>query len=197
MSRNHAGIKSTLDQFATPVVGTAAGLHRDQTARRQISTPKQKLFSLQSAVSEHITARIHCMHLNHIFGQINADSGYLTHGTSPSAWVLRLTFLQSNLGIQRLFDGSGKSLRIHIGVDADSGLVHTVRGTAGHVADVTEGSSLLHGEETVVFADAGYQGANKRPDAHPGVRWHVAMHPGKRKKLDKAGSPIYALMANP
>ena len=85
-------------------------------------------------------------------------------------------------------------MKAHIGVDADSGLVHTVRGTAGHVADVTEGSSLLHGEETVVFADAGYQGANKRADAHPGVRWHVAMHPGKRKKLDKAGSPIDALI---
>ena len=32
-------------------------------------------------------------------------------------------------------------MKAHIGVDADSGLVHTVRGTAGHVADVTEGSS--------------------------------------------------------
>ena len=47
-------------------------------------------------------------------------------------------------------------MKAHIGVDADSGLVHTVRGTAGHVADVTEGNSLLHGEEAVVFADAGY-----------------------------------------
>ncbi len=47
-------------------------------------------------------------------------------------------------------------MKAHIGVDADSALVHTVRGTAGHVADVTEGNSLLHGEETVVFADAGY-----------------------------------------
>ena len=85
-------------------------------------------------------------------------------------------------------------MKAHIGVDADSGLVHSVRGTAGHVADVTEGSSLLHGEEAVVFADAGYQGADKRPDANPSVRWHVAMRPGKRKKLDKAGNPIDALI---
>ena len=32
-------------------------------------------------------------------------------------------------------------MKAHIGVDADSGLVHAVRGTAGHVADVTEGNS--------------------------------------------------------
>jgi len=85
-------------------------------------------------------------------------------------------------------------MKAHIGVDADSGLVHTVRGTAGHVADVNEGNGLLHGEETVVFADSGYQCADKRPDAKPNAQWHVAMRPGKRKKLDKANSPIDALM---
>ena len=43
-------------------------------------------------------------------------------------------------------------------------------------------------------ADAAYQGADKRLDAKPGVRWQVVMRPGKRKKLDKANSPIDALM---
>jgi IS5 family transposase len=85
-------------------------------------------------------------------------------------------------------------MKAHIGVDADSGLVHTVRGTAGHAADVTEGNGLLHGHETVVFADSGYQGADKRPDARPNAQWQVAMRPGKRKKLDKAGNPIDALV---
>ena len=85
-------------------------------------------------------------------------------------------------------------MKAHIGVDAASGLVHTVRGTSGHVGDVTEGNALLHGEETVVFADAGYQGAEKRPDARPGVRWHVAMCPGNRRKLDKVNNPIDALV---
>ena len=69
-----------------------------------------------------------------------------------------------------------------------------MRGTAGHVADVTEGNSLLHGGETVVFADAGYRGADKRLDAKPGVRWSIAMRPGKRKKWDKTNSPIDALI---
>ena len=84
-------------------------------------------------------------------------------------------------------------MKVHLGVDAESRLVHTVRGTAGHVADVTEGHGLLHGEETAVFANAGHQGANKRPAAGPVVCWYVTMRPGKRKKLDKANSPVDAL----
>ncbi len=75
-------------------------------------------------------------------------------------------------------------MKAHIGVDADTGLVHTVIGTAANVNDVTQGHGLLHGEETVVFADAGYQGAMKRPEAN-GVEWQVAMRPGKRRALDK------------
>jgi IS5 family transposase len=76
-------------------------------------------------------------------------------------------------------------MKAHIGVDIHSGLVHTVRGTSGNVADIAEGHSLLHGQEAGVYADAGYQGAQKRPDAKEGVDWYVAMRPGKRKKLDK------------
>jgi IS5 family transposase len=76
-------------------------------------------------------------------------------------------------------------MKAHIGVDVHSGLVHTVRGTAANVSDVVEGNSLLHGQETEVFADAGYQGADKRPDAPESVAWHVAMKLGKRKVLDK------------
>ena len=49
------------------------------------------------------------------------------------------------------------------------------------VNDVTQGHALLHGEEKTVFADAGYQGATKRPEA-TGAHWHVAMRPGKRKQ---------------
>ena len=75
-------------------------------------------------------------------------------------------------------------MKAHIGVDADSGLVHSVIGTAANVSDVTQGHKLLHGEEAVGFADAGYQGATKRPEAS-GVHWHVAMRPGKRRALDK------------
>lgn len=74
-------------------------------------------------------------------------------------------------------------MKAHIGADAESGLVHTVIGTAANVNDVTQGHGLLHGGEDVVFADAGYQGAMNRPEA-TGVTWHVAMRPGKRRALD-------------
>jgi transposase, IS5 family len=76
-------------------------------------------------------------------------------------------------------------MKAHIGADADSGLVHTVRGTWGNVHDVTEGSSLLHGQEVMGFGDAGYQGVDKRPDAKQGVKWHIAMRPGKRRALNR------------
>jgi len=75
-------------------------------------------------------------------------------------------------------------MKAHIGVDAESGLVHTVIGTAANANDVTQGHALLHGEEVVVFADAGYQGAPNRAEA-TGVHWHVAMRPGKRRALDR------------
>lgn len=60
---------------------------------------------------------------------------------------------------------------------------HTVFGSA-RPHNAYPGHGLLHGEETVVFADAGYQGATKRVEA-TGVDWHVAMRPGKRRALDK------------
>ena len=94
---------------------------------------------------------------------------------------------QSKKGQQWFF-----GMKAHIGVDAESGLVHTVRGTSGNVNDVVEANSLLHGQETDVFADAGYQGAHKRPDAKEDVKWHVAMRPGLRKLLDKT-DPMDAL----
>jgi IS5 family transposase len=77
-------------------------------------------------------------------------------------------------------------MKAHIGVDAESGVVHTVRGTSANVNDVVEANSLLHGQETDALGDAGYQGVEKRPDAKTEVRWHTAMRPGKRRALDKS-----------
>ena len=75
-------------------------------------------------------------------------------------------------------------MKAHIGVDVESGLVHTVAGTAANVSDVTQAHTLLHGEESVVFADAGYQGVEHRPEnLETPVEWHVAMKRGIRKAL--------------
>ena len=85
-------------------------------------------------------------------------------------------------------------MKAHIGVDTDSGLVHTVVGTAANVNDVTQAHALVHGEETDVFADAGYQGVGKREETQDiEVNWHVAMHPGKRQVLDKS-TPMGAIL---
>lgn len=55
--------------------------------------------------------------------------------------------------------------KAHIGVDKDSGLVHTLKVTSANVHDVTMTSELLTGEETTVHGDSGYLGAEKREDA--------------------------------
>jgi len=86
---------------------------------------------------------------------------------------------QSKKGKQWYF-----GMKAHIGVDAHSGLVHTLIGTAGNVSDITQAQALLHGDETDVFGDAGYQGVEKREEnLEATVTWHVAMKPGKRKTL--------------
>lgn len=78
-------------------------------------------------------------------------------------------------------------MKAHIGVDAHSGLVHHVVGTAANVADIVKVDQLLHGTETDVFGDAGYTGVHKR-DEHKqrSVRWWIAMKPGTRKVLTDA-----------
>ena len=85
-------------------------------------------------------------------------------------------------------------MKSHIGMDADSGLVHSVVGTAANVNDVTQAHKLVHGEETDVFADAGYQGVSKREETQDiDATWHIAMRPGKRRALDKT-SPMGAML---
>ena len=78
-------------------------------------------------------------------------------------------------------------MKAHIGVDADSGLVHMVVGTPANAGDVTQAHHLVHGDESEVFADAGYQGVDKCEDTQAiNTQWHVAIRPGKRRLLDKA-----------
>ena len=77
-------------------------------------------------------------------------------------------------------------MKAHIGVDSQSGLVHTVTGTAANVADIAETGKLLHGEEEAVFLDAGYTGIEKREEVQDKkVTWHVAMKRGKLKAMEE------------
>ena len=69
-------------------------------------------------------------------------------------------------------------MKAHIGVDADSGLVHTVTTTPANEADVEVVDELLHGKEEVVYGDAGYTGADKRV-VRKRLRWEIAAKRGK------------------
>jgi IS5 family transposase len=75
-------------------------------------------------------------------------------------------------------------MKVQLGVDKDSGLIHSVETTAADVHDLTPAADLLHGDETVVYADAGYQGIEKRPEMEcKGIGFRVAMRLGKRRDL--------------
>jgi IS5 family transposase len=75
-------------------------------------------------------------------------------------------------------------MKAHIGVDVESGLVHTVTTTPANSADVTQAEHLLHGKEESVWADAGYTGADKREALRDrNIQWQIAAKRGKVKAM--------------
>lgn len=77
-------------------------------------------------------------------------------------------------------------MKAHIGVDGDSGLVHTVVTTAANASDVSQVEHLLHGQEKAVHGDAGYIGAEKRVAATKKKReWHIAEKRGRVKAMEE------------
>ena len=78
-------------------------------------------------------------------------------------------------------------MKAHIGVDVASGVVHTLTGTAANEADINQTAALLHGREEAVFADAGYTGADKRPELEDcDVSWNIAIKRSIIKALPEA-----------
>lgn len=79
-------------------------------------------------------------------------------------------------------------MKAHIGVDAASGLTHTVVTTPAHVADIVKTTELLQGEEEIVYADAGYTGIEQREEVRQQKRkitWLVAKRRGKLQKMSE------------
>src|SRR6266481_4848001 len=77
-------------------------------------------------------------------------------------------------------------MKAHIGVDVASGVVHTLTGTAANEADINQMAAVLHGREEAVFADAGYTGADKRPEHEDrDVSWNIAIKRSIIKALPK------------
>ena len=84
-------------------------------------------------------------------------------------------------------------MKVHIGVDSETGMVHSMTTTAANVHDVSEAHRLLHGGESQVWGDAGYQGVSKREENRErGVDWQVAMRPGQRWQLDPGSGEALA-----
>ena len=117
----------------------------------------------------------------------------LRHGTVVDATLIAAPSSTKNAGGERdpEMHQSKKGnqwhfgMKCHIGVDSNSGLVHTVVSTPGHEADVSHAHKLLHGQESHALGDSGYQGVDKRAEAAKSeVTWHIAMRKGLRKKLD-------------
>ncbi|NMM28293.1 MAG: IS5 family transposase [Glaciimonas sp.] len=80
-------------------------------------------------------------------------------------------------------------LKAHIGVDKESGLVHTLVTTSANVSDISQTPVLLHGQEQEVWLDAGYVGVEKREDMQAALaangqelKWHIAR---RRKTIEK------------
>ena len=75
-------------------------------------------------------------------------------------------------------------MKLHLGVDASTGVVHSFSTTSANVHDMTEAHRLLHGREKKVWGDAGCIGVQKRQENLAlDVQWQVAMKPGQRRKL--------------
>ena len=80
-------------------------------------------------------------------------------------------------------------MKAHIGVDADSGLVHTVATTPANESDVEQVADLLHGKEKHVYADSGYRGAASRVDRED-LQWHIAARPSDIAKLPEGRAKV-------
>lgn len=75
-------------------------------------------------------------------------------------------------------------MKAHIGVDAKSGLTHSLVTTAANEHDLNQVGKLLHGDEEFISADAGYQGAEKRDElSDVSADWLIAKRPGKVNAL--------------
>ncbi len=73
-------------------------------------------------------------------------------------------------------------MKLHVGVDAKSGLVHTVEVTTAKDHDVTMLANLVREDDQAVFGDKGYFSDNlKREARENGVYWGV-LEKGKRGK---------------
>lgn len=77
-------------------------------------------------------------------------------------------------------------MKVHTGVDTDSGLVHTVRATPANAADVNVLGELLHGGEESLHGDSAYHAKELRAHAEPsGIEFNVNQRGTRSRPLSK------------
>lgn len=106
-------------------------------------------------------------------------------------------------------------MKVHSGVDAGSGYVHTITGTSANVHDIEETANLIRKDDEVVYGDSGYSGAKKReeirnnkhlsqvefrtnkrpgsiktPDTYQGINWDKQMENRKSSTRCKVEHPF-------
>lgn len=79
-------------------------------------------------------------------------------------------------------------MKAHIGTDAGTGYVHSMTCTAANVHDLDEAVNLVRTDDEVAYVDAGYQGAQKRPEIAGDedlsrIEWRVAARKGVLKTM--------------
>lgn len=84
-------------------------------------------------------------------------------------------------------------MKVHIGVDAGTGYVHTITATAANVHDIEEAPKLLRGDDTVGYGDAGYLGIQNRPEIKndPNLK-NIDFRINKRPSSIKVTEKIYS-----
>ena len=91
-------------------------------------------------------------------------------------------------------------MKAHIGVDAESGLTHSLDTSTAKLHDSQVWDDLLHGEETSVWADKGYVSAAREaaftgPGKGPGRVWGVMRKAPKGSDLHPVDAQINRIIA--
>jgi IS5 family transposase len=87
-------------------------------------------------------------------------------------------------------------MKAHVGVDAHSGVVHSLQTTTAKTHDSQVWDDLLHGAETSVWADKAYVSAEREAAfAGPGKVWGVMRKAPKGARLDPIEEDINRLIA--
>jgi IS5 family transposase len=73
-------------------------------------------------------------------------------------------------------------MKVHVGVDKNSGLVHSVATTTANESDLANMHAALHGEEKGVWGDSGYVGAEQRIEICEKYQDGTGEYEGKHKK---------------